>query len=93
MPRPRNGRYAHLDDATAPTGSAVVDSNPELIGELVQAVLGIGDAVLFGVTRDGGSVRVILMSGDEKVSKYLQTGPDLDAFCKSVATHLRETYT
>lgn len=66
-------------------------STPE-IGELVAAVLGIGDAVLFGVTRDGSAVRVILMSGDERESEYCGSADDLIAFAKSVSQHIADVH-
>jgi hypothetical protein len=67
-------------------------STPE-IGELVAAVLSIGDACLFGVTRDGSAVRVILMSGDDRESEYFGNAADLIDYARGVASHVRETYT
>ncbi len=86
------GRYQLFAEPTAEGGSLVLEINPELVGELVQQVLNVGDALLFGVTRDGGSIRVILMSGDEKVSHYLSDARSFDDFAKRVTQHLRDTY-
>lgn len=93
MAQPRRKRYADFTDGSSDEKSFLADITPELLGELVVAVLNVGDAVLFGVTRNGGAVRVILMSGDEKSSTYLNSATDVDAFAKRVTQHLRETYT
>jgi hypothetical protein len=86
------GRYDLFTDKGPGDKSILAKATPELIGELVTSVLGVGDAVLFGVTRDGGSVRVILMSGDEKSSQYFSDPGELDDFCKRVSQHVRDTF-
>jgi hypothetical protein len=90
MPSRPSSRYGNLGTPGKKGKNPAADANPELIGELVQAVLSVGDAVLFGVTRDGGAVRTILMSGDEKTSVYHATGEELDAFAKQLAIDLRK---
>lgn len=93
MPKVRSGRYAGIGKADSSESDTIVAASPELLGELVQSVLRVGDAVLFGVTKDGGSVRVILMSGDEKTSEYLSSADDLDTFCRKVSQHITDNLT
>lgn len=93
MPQRRNSRYGHLGAGDNGDHRTLDDADPEAIGDLVRAVLTAGDAVLFGVTKDAGSVRVILMSGDEKTSQYLNSAEKLNAFCRTVTQHVRENLT
>ena len=89
----KKSRYGHLSDGVPTEGGILKDVNPELLGEMITAVLSVGDAVLCGITRDGGSVRIILMSGDEKTSTYLKSAAEVDDYCKRVASHVREMLT
>jgi hypothetical protein len=91
MARSTRGRYASIGDGDG-SGKLAIDAiESERLGDMVKAVLGIGDAVLFGITRDGGSVRIILMSGDEKQSEYLASAPEVTAFCRTVKDHITNT--
>jgi hypothetical protein len=90
MPSRTQSRYGAYGESGKKAQNPATEANPELIGELVQAVLAVGDAVLFGITRDGGAVRTILMSGDDKTSVYHASGAELDAFAKQVAIDLRK---
>jgi hypothetical protein len=83
-------RYRSYGDKPGNVVAPAAGAAPELLGELVQAVLSVGDAILYGVTKDGGAVRVILMSGTEKTSLYFTSSEALDAFCKQVAVDLRK---
>lgn len=91
MPQRRNGRYAHLGTDTTSAEAVTEGADPEAIGDLVRAVLAAGDAVLFGITRDGGSARIILMSGDERTSVYLKSPAEIDTYCRTVRDHVRNT--
>lgn len=91
MPGKRTGRYAGIGKSNDGENRILDECTPELLGDLVVAMLRAGDAILFGITRDGGSVRVILMSGDEKTSEYLSTGTELDTFAKNVKDHITKT--
>jgi hypothetical protein len=68
------------------------DMSDPAIGEMVAAVLSIGDACLFGVTRDGSAVRLILMSGDDRESEYFGDAESLLDFARHVASHIRENH-
>ncbi len=93
MARGTRGRYSSIGDSNG-SGKLAIDAiGSENIGDMVKAVLQVGDAVLFGITRDGGSVRVILMSGDEKQSEYLASSVEMDTFCKRVWEHITNTLT
>lgn len=63
------------------------------IGEMIASVLSLGDACLFGVTRDGSAVRLILMSGDDRESEYFGDAESLLDFARHVASHIRENHT
>lgn len=91
MPGKRSGRYSGIGKSNDSESRVLDECTPELLGDLAVAVLRAGDAILFGVTRDGGSVRVILMSGDEKTSEYLSSGAELDAFARNVRDHITKT--
>jgi hypothetical protein len=85
----KGGKYGKWTEASDKIeDTLILGCDSELMGDLVKAVLHEGDAVLFGVTRDGGSIRVILMSGDDKSSKYFTSAEELAVFCKDISQTL-----
>lgn len=49
------------------------DVQPELIVDAVQAVTGVGDAIMFSVTTDGGAYSVTVMSGGKSDKAWPKT--------------------
>ncbi len=84
MPRGKSSRYGSLSGEDIGEKTTIADIHAERLGDMVKAVLAIGDAVLIATTKDGGSVRVILMSGDDKTSTYLTSGTAVNEFCMRV---------
>jgi len=57
---------------------------PELLYDAIASVLANGDAVLFGLTSDGGAIRVQLFSGSAKHSVYAADDAELDVILKAI---------
>lgn len=79
MPRGKQAgtnRY-RLNGHSAGSQVSSWEIDPELMLDAVRAVLANGDAVLFGVTSDGGAVRVQVFSGGDKDSAYCSSVADL----------------
>lgn len=93
MAKRSGSRYGNLGGDDRSGGNPAAEASPELIGELVAAVVSIGDAILFGATRDGGAIRVVLMSGEERESVYADTGEKLDTLCRTVRDHITNNHT
>lgn len=91
MPAKSTGnRYASLSTGATPNKSLLDDIDPDQLGEMIVNVLRAGDAVLFGVTRDGTAIRVMLMSGGDKSSEYFGEADKLHQFCKRVGDHIQK---
>lgn len=83
-PNARPNRYSGVGATKAPADVASwEDAEPETLWRTVQEVTNLGDAVMFGKTRDGGAVVVIIMSNDDRL-KYYATGAE------EIATLLHE---
>lgn len=54
------------------------DANPVLLAEAVARCVGSGDAVMFGITRDGGCGVATVLSGDERKRFYPADGESAD---------------
>lgn len=71
--RPRvqmNSRYTGLG---AKEGNSTIDDwdwDSELVGDVVRAVITQGDAIMFGLTGDGGALRVTVLEGDNRIVEY-----------------------
>jgi len=57
---------------------------PALVHGMVCAVLGQGDAVLFGTTREGGAIMLQLFSGEESDKLYASSLEELEELVKGV---------
>lgn len=91
MPGAKNGRYGHLSTKATEVKTWWNDADESAIGDCVKKVLDAGDAILFGRTRDGGAVRIILMSGDEKASEYVTSAEQLTTYVGLVTSHIERT--
>jgi hypothetical protein len=87
------GRYADFAGGDSGKASPVPNITAEYIGDMVKAVIGAGDAVLIAATKDGGAVRITLMSGDEKQTTYLATAELVDEFAQGVTQHVTKYLT
>jgi len=74
------GKYAPNGVATgAVHGPAILDDlEPGVLLNAIRAVLVVGDAILFGTTRDGGAVAMQLYSGEDIDKIYAATLPALE---------------
>jgi len=52
--------------------------NPELIARAVVAFTALGGAIMFGQSRDGGALQIVLYLDDTKKSIWLAGDADLD---------------
>lgn len=52
--------------------------------QLVAEVTQDGDAVIFGVTRDGGALALTICSGDERGKYYAKTGTEMAAQIRDI---------
>lgn len=74
--KPRNGstsgggRWEKYAGAGVRSTARWADVDAKSIGELVQAVSAIGDAVLFGVVAGGGALVVTICSGEQRYKRY-----------------------
>ena len=93
MPAKRGSKYAGLGSSNGAKADPTDGVDPTVLGEFVLAVVGQGDACLFSATRDGGSIRVVLMSGEEKEPPEYLGGATLNSYCESVTQHIRKNFT
>ena len=74
--KPRDGRtsgggvWENYRGASKRNGVRWADVNASAIGELVQAVSAVGDAVLFGVVSGGGALVITVCSGEQRYKSY-----------------------
>jgi hypothetical protein len=72
-------KYGHSNNAsgTAHGAEALIALDSVALADVVNAVVGVGDSIQFGVTRDGGAVVITLYSegGIDKV--YASTTEEL----------------
>lgn len=72
----RGGRYRNLNDHKSRSAAASwEDAEAEELWRLISEVTAHGDALMFGVTRDGGACVLTVMSGDDRYKVYA-TGAD-----------------
>ena len=94
MPTPRKStdRYGLTKNGRSKEPFEFAQLSTEELGEFIAAVLSMGDAVLFGVTQDESAVRVMLMSGDERVSEYFGTPNALIAWTRGISQHIANNH-
>ena len=74
--RVNGGRYNRVGVAKSTQPKATwEDATPDDLWRTVLAVVGCGDAIMFGRTQDGGAVVVTILSGTERIKEYA-TGED-----------------
>jgi len=68
---PRGSRYANLGtrNQSAPKASWE-EANAEDLWRTIYQVTNSGDALMFGLTRDGGAVVLTVLSGDDRTKAY-----------------------
>lgn len=73
------GRYAPLRSNNAATRGplALADVEPELVRDVIGEVLMKGDAMMFGQTKDGGAVCIVMYSSDAVDKLYCATAGEL----------------
>jgi hypothetical protein len=93
MPAKRNGRYAHLATPGTDATGLVANLDAEGIGDAVKAVAGAGDCILIAATKGGVSLRVQLMSGDERETVYLNSTEEANNFFSGLTSHITKYLT
>lgn len=73
------GKYSQFSGKSpdAHGAQALAEVDTLLLAQAVVAVLTVGDAILFGTTRDGGAVAMQLFSGTELDKLYGATQEEL----------------
>lgn len=68
---PGGSRYARMaSDSPRKDAASWEDADAEELWRTICEVTSAGDALMFGRTRDGGAVTVVVLSGDERVRNY-----------------------
>jgi hypothetical protein len=83
-------KYATLAPTNGKSKSLAEALDSHVMGELTIQVLKAGDAILWGMTKDGGALRVILMEGDTKVSHYHDDAEALTTWAEALTANLRK---
>ncbi len=81
---PANSRYRHLQSADA-SDLSKWDVDPTMVGEAVLRIVGFGDAILFGLTSDGGALRITIFDGDHRHNLYASGPEEVSALLDQVA--------
>lgn len=92
MAKPSRSKYAGLGSSNGSKADPTEGVDPTILGEFVLAIVGQGDACLFSATRDGGSIRVVLMSGDDKEPPEYLGGDALNNYCRTVTQHIAKNF-
>ena len=87
------GRYAHLATPDNGSNDLVPAIDAEGLGDAVKAVIGAGDCILIAATKGGVSLRVQLMSGDERETVYLNSTAEVDSFMQGLTSHITKYLT
>lgn len=58
------------------------------VSHVLDAVVGSGNGILIGVTRDGGAISVTLMVGEERHRTYAHDQDELDAVIEDLSRYL-----
>lgn len=67
-------QYNRPGTTAAPSWAEVDDL---AVSQLIAEVTQDGDAVIFGVTRDGGALALTICSGDERGKYYAKSGAEM----------------
>lgn len=82
---PRASRYSRVGAAKPEAAKASwEDADQETLWRTIQEVTAQGDAIMFGLTRDGGAVVLTVLSGDERVKQYATGEEEIAALLRLV---------
>ena len=71
-------RYQRISDSAARAELATwEDADPDELWRTITAIVGAGDAVTLGRTRDGGALSLVILSGDERIRRYARGTEEL----------------
>jgi ribosomal protein L31 len=74
-----SGKMTRYARRRADSGVRWKDVEPAAIGECVQAVCAVGDAVLFSSTSDGGAIVITVCSGEHRFKYYATSKAEAEA--------------
>lgn len=69
----------------------LASSHASVLGELASCVLGSGNAILFGITSDGGALSLTIYYGDERFREYLSSPEELQLFAEALADMVNDS--
>lgn len=82
---PTSSRYARLASASPRKDAATwEEADADELWRTIYEVTGAGDALMFGRTRDGGAVTLVVLSGDERVRQYATGAEEISELLKRV---------
>lgn len=82
---PRASRYSRVGAPKPEAAKASwEDADADTLWRTIQEVTSQGDAIMFGLTRDGGAVVLTVLSGDERVKQYATGEEEIAALLQLV---------
>ena len=70
-------RYGAIGDGDTTAHDPTSGANPSEVGGAVLGVIRSGDAILIGLTSDGGAVRLQIFEGDNRFKLYASNADEL----------------
>lgn len=83
-----NNRLEAFASGSANAGADWGGCDPERLSSVVVKITGLGGAITFGLSRDGGAHSLTLMLDGSRETLWFNGGADLDDELKSVAEKL-----
>lgn len=85
-PTKKTDKSTRFDQLKARSGGVVdiTAQDVRVLGGAVQAVVGDGGAIMFGMTSDGGALVVTLYEGDDRKKEYLHGHEEIEQFLMGV---------
>ena len=78
-------RYQRLSDSTARAELASwEDADPDELWRTITAIVNAGDAVTLGRTRDGDTLSLVILSGDDPVRRYARGTKEVEQLLREI---------